>query len=171
AFEQFVQKKLPNVKRYGLEGSESMAVLLDQLIFEGSCAGMADTVLGLSHRGRVTLMATMFGYSEAEVFHKLRGGSEFPNGSPHTGDFIVDLTKPAVVTFPETDIPMNIDIVHNACHLESGSPVALGKSRTKDVNIAKACRSDRYTIGDHVLAISIHGDSVSARKLAMAIIL
>ncbi|KAJ1938541.1 hypothetical protein FBU59_004407 [Linderina macrospora] len=104
----------------------------------------------------------MFGYSETEVFHKLRGGSEFPNGSPLTGDFIVDLTKPAVVMCPETNMAMNIDIVHNACHLESGAPVALGKSRTKDANIARARKSDRYTVGDHVLAVSVHGDSVSA---------
>ncbi|ORX72908.1 Thiamin diphosphate-binding protein [Linderina pennispora] len=158
-FEQFLQKKLPNVKRYGLEGSEAMTVVLDQLIFEGSCAGMTDAVVGLTHRGRMTLLATVFGYSEAEIVHKLRGGSEFPIGSLHTGDIMADLGKPVVLTYPESSTPVNVDIVRNGCHLNSSMPVAVGKSRTKDVNIAKTRRSDRYMVGDHVLAITVHGDA------------
>ncbi|KAJ1949305.1 hypothetical protein EC988_004824, partial [Linderina pennispora] len=158
-FEQFLQKKLPNVKRYGLEGSEAMTVVLDQLIFEGSCAGMTDAVVGLTHRGRMTLLATVFGYSEAEIVHKLRGGSEFPNGSLYTGDIMADLGKPVVLTYPESSTPVNVDIVRNGCHLNSSMPVAVGKSRTKDVNIARTRRSDRYMVGDHVLAITVHGDA------------
>ncbi|KAJ2028950.1 hypothetical protein IWW57_001928, partial [Coemansia sp. S610] len=91
------RKKLPNVKRYGLEGSEAIAVLLDQVIYEGAQRGIVDVVAGLSHRGRVSLLAALFGYPKDELLRKLRGGSEFPDGSPWTGDMLVDLAKPGAV--------------------------------------------------------------------------
>ncbi|KAJ2725288.1 hypothetical protein GGI07_001422 [Coemansia sp. Benny D115] len=173
-FEHFLQKKLPNVKRYGLEGSESMVVLLDQLIYEGAKLGISEVVAGLTHRGRMSILATLFGYPLDELLRKLHGGSEFSDDSPHTGDILVDLAKPGVVRYPDIESPINIDVLWNACHLESGTPVGMGKSRTKDINIARSKNNPNYIIGDNVLPISLHGDSsfagqgVIAESLAMA---
>ncbi|KAJ2008180.1 hypothetical protein GGI04_001230 [Coemansia thaxteri] len=173
-FEHFLQKKLPNVKRYGLEGSESIVVLLDQIIYEGAQRGIVDVVAGLSHRGRMSLLATLFGYPIDELLRKLRGGSEFPDDSPYTGDMLVDLAKPASVDYPDIGASVNVDVLWNACHLESGTPVGMGKSRVKDINIARAKKSEEHIIGDHVLPVSVHGDSsfagqgVVAESLAMS---
>ncbi|KAJ2698679.1 hypothetical protein H4R19_005579, partial [Coemansia spiralis] len=158
-FEQFAQKKLPSTKRYGLEGSENTVVLLHQLVSEATEHDIADIVTGLSHRGRMAILGTLFGYPLEHLFRKLRGGSEFPEGSPYTGDMLVDMAKNTVVTMPGSTTPVNIDIVYNACHLETGTPVGMGKSRAKDINIARARGSGTHTVGDHVLPISIHGDS------------
>ncbi|KAJ2538291.1 putative 2-oxoglutarate dehydrogenase E1 component DHKTD1, mitochondrial, partial [Coemansia sp. RSA 1878] len=75
---------LPSVKRYGIEGSESIVVLLDQLVFEAAQYGVTDIVAGLSHRGRLGILTSLFEYPKDEVLRKLRGGSEFSDGSPHT---------------------------------------------------------------------------------------
>lgn len=172
-FEQFLQKKLPNVKRYGLEGSETICVLLDQIMYEGAQRGINDFVTGLSHRGRMSLLGVLFGYPKDELFRKLRGGSEFSNGSPLTGDMLVDLAKPGLVHYPDLNTSVNVDVLWNACHLESGTPVGMGKSRTRDINIARAKKNANHTIGDHVMAVSLHGDSsfagqgVVAESLAM----
>ncbi|KAJ2158561.1 hypothetical protein GGF46_003680 [Coemansia sp. RSA 552] len=173
-FEQFLQKKLPSVKRYGLEGSESIVVLLDQLIYEAAQRGIEDAVVGLSHRGRLSILGTLFQYPADELIRKLRGGSEFSNESLHTGDMLVDLAKPATVEYPDIGSQVNVDVLWNACHLESGMPVGMGKSRTKDINIAQAKGAQVHTIGDHVLPISLHGDSsfagqgIVAESLAMS---
>ncbi|KAI8324422.1 dehydrogenase E1 and transketolase domain-containing protein 1 [Martensiomyces pterosporus] len=173
-FELFLQKKLPNVKRYGLEGSESILVLLDQLIYEGYQAGITNVVAGLSHRGRQTILTGLFGYPVDEVFRKLQGGSEFPNDSAFTGDMHVDLSRPGVVSYPDSKTPISIDVVSNACHLESGMPVAMGKSRVKDINLARFKSAENHTIGDNVLPIALHGDSsfagqgIVAESLAMS---
>ncbi|KAJ2794001.1 hypothetical protein H4R21_005674, partial [Coemansia helicoidea] len=158
-FEQFLQKKMPSTKRYGLEGSENMAVLLHQLVCEATEHGLADVVASLSHRGRMTLLGTLFAYPLEELLRKFHGGSEFPDGSPYTGDMLVDMAKSVVVTMPGATTPVNIDIVYNACHLESGTPVGMGKSRAKDINIARASGNGAHMVGDHVLPISVHGDS------------
>ncbi|KAJ2025647.1 hypothetical protein GGI06_000494, partial [Coemansia sp. S85] len=162
------RKKLPNVKRYGLEGSEAIAVLLDQVIYEGAQRGIVDVVAGLSHRGRVSLLAALFGYPKDELLRKLRGGSEFPDGSPWTGDMLVDLAKPGAVRYDDLDATVNIDVLWNACHLESGTPVGMGKSRIKDINMARAKKNRNHTIGDHVLAVSVHGDSSFAGQGVVA---
>ncbi|KAJ2197912.1 hypothetical protein IW144_002173 [Coemansia sp. RSA 522] len=158
-FEHFLQKKLPSVKRYGIEGSESIVVLLDQLVFEAAQYGVTDIVAGLSHRGRLGILTSLFEYPKDEVLRKLRGGSEFSDGSPHTGDMVVDLAKSATLNYPGIDSPINVDILCNACHLDSGMPIGMGKSRTKDINIARAKNNQNHTIGDHVLPVSLHGDS------------
>ncbi|KAJ2359195.1 hypothetical protein GGF43_000217 [Coemansia sp. RSA 2618] len=158
-FEQFLQKKLPSVKRYGLEGSEGIVVLLDQLIFEATQHGISDVVAGLSHRGRMSILANLLEYPRDELLRKLRGESEFSDGSPHSGDMLVDLAKSVTLQYPGADFPINIDVLWNACHLESGMPVGMGKSRTKDINIAQAKNNQSHTIGDHVLPVSLHGDS------------
>ncbi|KAJ2454845.1 hypothetical protein EV183_001264 [Coemansia sp. RSA 2336] len=148
-----------DVKRYGLEGSESILVLLDQLITEAIQHGIVDIVAGLSHRGRMSILANLFEYPLDELMRKLRGGSEFSDNSPHTGDMLVDLAKPAALHYPGVQSPVNIDVLWNACHLESGMPVGMGKSRTKDINIARAKNNHQHVMGDHVLPISVHGDS------------
>ncbi|KAJ1726744.1 hypothetical protein LPJ61_004988, partial [Coemansia biformis] len=158
-FELFIQKKLPSTKRYGLEGSETIVVLLHQLIDEATRYDIFDVVASLSHRGRMNILSTLFSYPLDEIVRKFRGGSEFPDGSPYTGDMLVDLAKDAVVTIPGVSTPVNVDIVYNACHLESGTPVGMGKSRIKDINIASARSSHNHVVGDHVLPISVHGDS------------
>ncbi|KAJ2777901.1 hypothetical protein H4R18_004913 [Coemansia javaensis] len=157
--EQFLQKKLPSTKRYGLEGSESVVVLLDQLMYEGAQHGLADVVASLSHRGRINILTTLFGYPLDVAMRKIRGGSEFPDKSPHTGDMLVDLSGISTLSIPDVDMPIEVEIAANACHLETGTPVGMGKSRARDIGIARAKSNDRHAIGDHVLPISVHGDS------------
>ncbi|KAJ2809441.1 hypothetical protein H4R20_000061 [Coemansia guatemalensis] len=103
-FEQFLQKKLPSVKRYGLEGSESIVALMDQLIYEATQHGIFDIVTGLSHRGRMSILAALFEYPKDELIRKLRGGSEFSDESSFSGDMLVDLAKPATLSYPDAEM-------------------------------------------------------------------
>ncbi|KAJ1891373.1 hypothetical protein LPJ66_006958, partial [Kickxella alabastrina] len=157
--ETFLQKKLPNVKRYGLEGSESIVVLIDQIIYEGAQLGISDVVAGLTHRGRVSILPTLFNYPKDELLRKITGSSEFADDSPHTGDIILDVPKLTTIQYSDIDLPVNVEVMWNACHLESGMPVSMGKSRTKDIGISRSKMDPDYIIGDNVLSVSLHGDS------------
>ncbi|KAJ1811959.1 hypothetical protein LPJ75_003893, partial [Coemansia sp. RSA 2598] len=130
--------------------------------------GISEVVAGLTHRGRMSLLAALFEYPKDELLRKLHGGSEFPNDSPHTGDMLVDLAKPGSVFYPDIESKINVDVLWNACHLESGMPVGMGKSRTKDINIARRKNDPNYVIGDNVLAVSLHGDSSFAGQGVVA---
>jgi probable 2-oxoglutarate dehydrogenase E1 component DHKTD1 len=48
-------------------------------------------VLCMPHRGRLSLLTDLLGYSPAAMFHKIRGGSEVPDHLGATGDVISHL--------------------------------------------------------------------------------
>jgi probable 2-oxoglutarate dehydrogenase E1 component DHKTD1 len=47
AFDKFLGTKFPNVKRYGLEGGESMLVALDRIFEECSVHGVKDVIVSV----------------------------------------------------------------------------------------------------------------------------
>lgn len=105
----FLQSKFPNLKRYGLEGGESMLPALDALIgeaaqgvytFHGSAlavnililAGMTHIILAMPHRGRLNLLTGLLGYDLAALFHKIKGGAEvLVEGEQISGDVLSHL--------------------------------------------------------------------------------
>ena len=44
-------KKFPHVKRYGLEGAESMLVALDSIFRQANLNKLSDIILCMPHRG------------------------------------------------------------------------------------------------------------------------
>lgn len=108
----FLQDKFPNLKRYGLEGAESMVPALDSLfqvaaacafvhlirgtldLMHVSPAGVEHIVIGMPHRGRLNLLTDLLQYAPRALFHKIRGNSEIPMGLGATGDVISHLREP-----------------------------------------------------------------------------
>lgn len=90
-FDQFLQLKFPNLKRYGLEGGESMLPALDMLFSVASAAGIEHVVLAMPHRGRLNLLTDLLQLSPAALFHKVKGESEVPEELGYSGDVISHL--------------------------------------------------------------------------------
>jgi len=59
-FEQFLHRKFLGQKRFSLEGGELLIPLLDHLVNRAAELGVADLVLGMSHRGRINVLANIF---------------------------------------------------------------------------------------------------------------
>ena len=89
--DQYLQLKFPNLKRYGLEGGESMLPALDTLFSVASKAGIEHIILAMPHRGRLNLLADLLKFSLPELFHKIGGGSEIPEELGYSGDVISHL--------------------------------------------------------------------------------
>lgn len=75
AFDHFMARRFGQVKRYGLEGGESLMAAIEVLLQATSAEHL---IFGMAHRGRINLMVGCLGYPTAAVFHKLAGNSELP---------------------------------------------------------------------------------------------
>ncbi len=60
-FEQVLQARYLGSKRFSLEGVTAVIPLLDQVLSAASAAGAEQVVLGMSHRGRLNVMAHIAG--------------------------------------------------------------------------------------------------------------
>jgi 2-oxoglutarate dehydrogenase complex dehydrogenase (E1) component-like enzyme len=54
-------------------------------------AGVRHIVLAMPHRGRLNLLTGLLQMSPASLFHKIKGGYEFPEGLGAAGDVISHL--------------------------------------------------------------------------------
>ncbi|KAF8635350.1 hypothetical protein AX17_003941 [Amanita inopinata Kibby_2008] len=157
-FDNFLQAKFPNLKRYGLEGGESMLPALDSLFLSASQSGVQQIVLAMPHRGRLNLLTGLLEFSPAALFHKIRGGSEIPEEFGGEGDVISHLVASPTLVYEDAPYPLKISLLPNPSHLEAVNPVALGKTRAKQYSLLKTSPTD-CQLGDRVMCVQLHGDA------------
>ncbi|KAH7108012.1 dehydrogenase E1 and transketolase domain-containing protein 1 [Auriculariales sp. MPI-PUGE-AT-0066] len=154
--DQFLQLKFPNTKRYGLEGGESMIPALDALFDTAAGSGVRHVVLGMPHRGRLNLLVNLLQFPAAGLFHKIRGGSEIPDGLGATGDVLSHLVSSPTLQYNGNNV--KVSLLPNPSHLEAINPVVLGKVRSKQYALLNESPSD-CMLGDRVMSVQLHGDA------------
>eukprot|EP00761_Pharyngomonas_kirbyi_P013892 gb/GECH01013921.1/.p1 GENE.gb/GECH01013921.1/~~gb/GECH01013921.1/.p1 ORF type:complete len:928 (+),score=206.49 gb/GECH01013921.1/:1-2784(+) len=145
-FDQHLHKKFPTVKRYGLEGSESMIVAMDYAMRSLNQSGVGNVVVGMPHRGRLNLLANVLGFPVRGIINKARGGSEIPEGSDSSGDVLSHLYTSTDLDYGSGQ-PLRVSLLPNPSHLEAVNPVAMGKAKSKILE------------GDDAACILVHGDA------------
>ncbi|XP_073248521.1 2-oxoadipate dehydrogenase complex component E1-like [Porites lutea] len=160
AFDNFLAKKFPTVKRYGGEGAESMMVFFDELFLQSSHCEIQEMILGMPHRGRLNLLTGLLKYPASQMFHKVRGNSELPPGAQGIGDVLSHLTSSVDLHYGHTR-PLHVTMLPNPSHLEAVNPVVVGKARGRQLTLKDGCYSDRHDCqtGDKVLSVMAHGDA------------
>ncbi|MBC7556893.1 MAG: 2-oxoglutarate dehydrogenase E1 component, partial [Chryseobacterium sp.] len=73
SFENFLHTKYVGQKRFSLEGGESIIPGLDALIEAAAEKGVEQFVMGMSHRGRLNVLANIFGKSTQDIFSEFDG--------------------------------------------------------------------------------------------------
>lgn len=86
-----MQKRFAQVKRYSLEGSESMMIAMKVLFDKISALKFEECVIGMPHRGRLNLMVGLLKYPLEALFSKLKGKPEMPEIKGFTGDVLSHL--------------------------------------------------------------------------------
>jgi 2-oxoglutarate dehydrogenase E1 component len=153
-YEEFLGKKYVGTKRFGLDGGESMIPALEAVIKYGGALGLREIIYGMSHRGRLNVLANVMAKPYRVIFHEFSGGSANPEDVAGSGDVKYHL---GTSTDREFDgISVHMSLVPNPSHLEAVDPVVLGKTRAQ-----QAIRSDLST-HDQVLPVLIHGDAAFA---------
>lgn len=150
-------KRFPQVKRYGLEGAESMMIALDTL-FAGSCrANVEELVVCMPHRGRLNLLTDLFQFNTTAIFHKVKGGSEFQAELNVSGDVLSHLHKSLKLSYDSGTV--KVTMLPNPSHLEAVNPVAMGKARAKQTALMDIGDTSACSLGDKVMTVQLHGDS------------
>jgi len=171
-FERFLHSRYVGQKRFGLEGAESAIVILDTILDEAVKAGLAESVMGMSHRGRLNVLANIVGKSYGEIFEEFEGNLD-PESVQGSGD--VKYHKGAVGTFVARDggtIPITMS--SNPSHLEAVDPVVVGMARAKQDALGGEQGTGPLLVPDGlgdpfpVLPILLHGDAAFAGQGVVA---
>ncbi|MGZ3264501.1 MAG: 2-oxoglutarate dehydrogenase E1 component [Croceibacterium sp.] len=153
-YEKFLGKKYVGTKRFGLDGGEAMIPALEAVIKYGGAFGVREIVYGMSHRGRLNVLANVMAKPYRVIFHEFSGGSANPDDVGGSGDVKYHL---GTSTDREFDgIKVHMSLVPNPSHLEAVDPVVLGKVRAQ-----QAIRED-LAAHTEVLPVLIHGDAAFA---------
>ena len=151
-FEQVLQARYLGTKRFSLEGITALIPLLDQIL-EGAAEHNAEwSVLAMSHRGRLNVMAHIVNRPPEEIFagfedvdpRSVLGGGDVKYHVGATGDYAARNGR-----------QVDIHLVSNPSHLEAVDPVAMGRTRAKQVRAGENGQA-------LVLPIVIHGDAAFA---------
>ncbi len=152
SFESFLHTKYVGQKRFSLEGGESLIPALDVIIEKAADAGVKQFVMGMAHRGRLSVLTNIFGKSPKDIF------SEFDGKDYEEAIFDGDVKYHLGWTSTrETDSGkiVNMNIAPNPSHLETVNGIVEGIAR------AKQDRNHQENVSE-VLPILVHGDAAFA---------
>mgnify|MGYP005630153083 FL=1 len=152
AFENFLHKKFVGQKRFSLEGAESLIPALDALVEYSSDLGVEEFVMGMSHRGRLNVLANIFNKTYKEIFSEFEG--ELYEDDNISGDVKYHLGFTSIQKCINGN-NIKLNLTPNPSHLEAVDPVVEGITRAK---------LDSKYGGDvkKILPILLHGDAALA---------
>ena len=151
-FETFLSTHYVGQKRFSLEGGEMLIPLLDAVIEGSSRSGVREIVLGMSHRGRLNVLANTLNKPYGMIF------AEFEENLPETvagdGDvkYHLGFSADHVTTDKHT---IHLSLTPNPSHLEAVNPIVEGRVRAKQ----RRFKDKERKLG---LPILIHGDAAFA---------
>jgi 2-oxoglutarate dehydrogenase E1 component len=152
-FESFLQSTFRRAKRFSLEGAETLIPLLDLVIENAAEHGATDVLLGMSHRGRLNVLANVLDVPPSRLFQRFEQ-LDAGNDADSDGDVRFHL---GVETDLETSKghSLRVSLSFNPSHLEFVGPVVMGRARA---------RQDLLEPKDTgaVLPVVIHGDAAFA---------
>ena len=150
-FESFLHKRFVGQKRFSLEGGEILVPVLVRIVRVCPEAGIRDIVLGMSHRGRLNVLAHIFNKPYESIFAEFKetlalgfvGDGDVKYHKGHSSEIDLDGQL------------LHLTMAPNPSHLEAVNAVVEGKCRA---------RQDRYGADRTgcVLPVLIHGDAAFA---------
>ena len=152
-FEKYLDVKFKGTKRFGLDGGESVVPALEQIIKRGGQLGVKYISLGMSHRGRLNVLASVMRKPYMAIFAEFMGLSVTPEELEVSGDVKYHLGASADRVFDGDSI--HLSLAANPSHLEAVNPVVLGKVRAKQAQMGDVNR-------ERVMGILLHGDAAFA---------
>src|SRR6202165_2430951 len=160
-FEQVLQARYLGTKRFSLEGVTALIPLLDSILDSAGEHGAIESVMAMSHRGRLNVMV----HAACKTPHEVVAGFEDvdPRSVLGAGDvkYHVGATGTYVTTAGKK---IGIHLVSNPSHLEAVDPVAVGRARAKQTRYGlRGGYVDRSpeTL-NRVVPIVMHGDAAFA---------
>jgi len=158
-YEKFLHVKYMGTKRFGLDGGEALIPAMEQIIKRGGALGVKEIVIGMPHRGRLSVLANVMGKPYRAIFNEFQGGSFKPEDVDGSGDVKYHLGASSDRVFDGNSV--HLSLTANPSHLEAVNPVVLGKARAKQDQFRDSTRTS-------VLPILLHGDAAFAGQGVVA---
>ena len=153
SFENFLHTKYVGQKRFSLEGCEAVIPALDALVEAAADKGVEQFVMGMAHRGRLNVLANIFGKNTQNIFSEF-DGKDYDEDVNFDGDvkYHLGVTSDRVT---DSGKKINLNLAPNPSHLETVGAVIEGIARAKQ---------DRNYPNEFfkVLPIAVHGDAAVA---------
>jgi 2-oxoglutarate dehydrogenase E1 component len=157
-FEQVIQQRYLGSKRFSLEGVTALIPLVDEVLDTGSRLGATELVMGMSHRGRLNVIAHVARRPAEEIFagfedvdpRSVLGSGDVKYHMGATGEYST-----------KSGGNVHIHLVSNPSHLEAVDPVTIGRTRAKQDRTGEGGR-EKY------LPLLVHGDAAFAGQGILA---
>jgi len=151
-FESFIHKKFVGAKRFSLEGTEGLIPALNAIIEHGVDLGIEEYVIGISHRGRLNVLANILKKPYENIFKEFYA-TEYEEGIV-LGDVKYHLGFEKEVAV-KNGSKVKLSLLPNPSHLETVAPLVEGMARAK---------GDFSYRGDFnkIAPVVIHGDAAIA---------
>ena len=152
-FEKFLDRKYTGVKRFGLDGAETTIVSLETMVRRAPELGIEEFVIGMPHRGRLAVLATLMEKPERAIFHEFHGGSSTPDDVGGSGD-----VKYHLGASTDRDLDghaLHLSLTPNPSHLEAVDPVVRGKVRARQRQMGDLDQT-------RCIPLLLHGDAAFA---------
>jgi len=162
SFENFLHTRFVGQKRFSLEGGESAMVVLDECLDRAANAGVQEMMVGMAHRGRLTVLANIIGKSMSQVFGEFEGNAD-PEATQGSGDVKYHLGASGIQR-TASGREIKVSLSPNPSHLEAVDPVVEGIVRAKQTWMGDTKR-------EKVLPILVHGDAAFAGQGVVAEVL
>jgi 2-oxoglutarate dehydrogenase E1 component len=160
-FEQVLQARYLGTKRFSLEGVTALIPLLDSILDTAGEHGALESIMAMSHRGRLNVMV----HAACKTPHEVVAGFEDVDPRSVLGAGDVKYHVGATGTYvTSTGKEIGIHLVSNPSHLEAVDPVAVGRVRAKQTRYGlRGPYVDRSReTQNKVVPIVMHGDAAFA---------
>jgi 2-oxoglutarate dehydrogenase E1 component len=128
--ERFLGRAYVNVKRFSIEGIDTLVPMLDEAIAGGVRAGAKVIVIGMAHRGRLNVLTHVMGKPYRALLEEFEGRHPATNAESDTGDVKYHKGYRGERTVSGAG-PVGLELVPNPSHLEVVNPVVAGVARAR----------------------------------------
>jgi 2-oxoglutarate dehydrogenase E1 component len=161
-FERYVETAYLGQKMFSIEGLDAVVPMLDELFEMAHTEGAREVVIGMAHRGRLSVLAHNLGRPPASLLAEFEGAkaieavkavAAIPTGG--TGDVKYHYGHTGSYTTRDGE-DIGVRLYPNPSHLEFVDPVVTGAARA-----AQTQRSEAELEHDPMVAVPVllHGDA------------
>ena len=161
-FERYLQKAYLGQKLFSIEGLDVVVPMIDELVTQGKRAGGEEVVIGMAHRGRLSVLAHNLGRPVDSIMAEFEGAKALDQvktiaAIPQSGTGDVKYHHGAEGLFTTRDGDQaKVRLYPNPSHLEFVDPVVTGAAREAQTSHSGPRLDHKPALA---VALLLHGDA------------
>jgi 2-oxoglutarate dehydrogenase E1 component len=158
-FEKYLHKTFFGQKRFSIEGTDTLVLMLDEIIRHSAETGTREVHIGMAHRGRLNVLTHVLRKPYDMILGGFMGAKSKTQAALAPDDFTGDVKYHMgwEGLFSDGKAKVHVRLAPNPSHLEFVNPVVIGMARAAqdDTTVTGAPTLDVKA----ALPILVHGDA------------